>query len=299
MDRFDAMKVLVSVVEAGSLSAASRALGVPLPTVSRKMSDLELHLGTRLLNRSSRKVALTDAGQTYLAACKRILEQVAEAERGAAGEYSAPRGELALAAPIAFGRLHVLPVAAEFLKAYPDVDLRITLSDRISHILDEHIDIAVRIGELADSAFVARRIGDVRKLFCASPEYLAARGTPIRPADLGTHDCITFDALTPANEWTFPVGSHEEAVSVRSRLVVNTAEAAIDAAIAGVGIVRVLSYQAARALQEGRLVPALQAYEGPAWPVSLVHAGQGPVTLKVRAFLDFAAPRLRASLQRL
>lgn len=296
MDRLDSMKVLLAVTEAGSLSAASRVLGAPLATVSRKISDLEAHLGTRLLIRSSRKLALTDAGQNYVIACKRILEQVADAERAAAGEYSAPRGELTLAAPIAFGRLHILPVAADFLKAYPDIDLRITLSDRISHIVDEHIDLAIRIGELADSAFIAKRVGEVRKVVCASPEYFGARGTPAKPADLATHDCITFDALMSANVWVFPAGKQEEAVTVRSRLVINTAEAAIDAAIAGVGIARVLSYQVARALQEGKLVPALQAYEAPSWPVSLVHAGQGPLPLKVRAFLDFAAPRLRARL---
>lgn len=296
MDRLDSMKVLLAVTEAGSLSAASRVLGAPLATVSRKISDLEAHLGTRLLIRSSRKLALTDAGQTYIIACKRILEQVADAERAAAGEYSAPRGELTLAAPVAFGRLHILPVAADFLRAYPDIDLRVTLSDRISHIVDEHIDVAIRIGELADSAFIAKRVGEVRKVVCASPEYFAARGTPAKPADLAVHDCITFHPLTSADSWVFAVGKQEEAATVRSRLVINTAESAVDAAIAGVGIARVLSYQVARALQEGKLVLALQAYEAPSWPVSLVHAGQGPLPLKVRAFLDFAAPRLRAML---
>lgn len=297
MDRLDSMKVLLAVTEAGSLSAASRVLRAPLATVSRKISDLEAHLGTRLFIRSSRKLVLTDAGQTYVIACKRILEQVADAERAAAGEYSAPRGELTLAAPVAFGRLHILPVAADFLRAYPDIDLRVILSDRISHILDEHIDVAIRIGELADSTFIARRVGEVRKVVCASPEYLAARGTPAEPADLASHDCITFHPLTSANSWVFAVGKQEEAVTVRSRLVINTAESAVDAAIAGVGIARVLSYQVARALHEGKLVLALQAYEAPSWPVSLVHAGQGPLPLKVRAFLDFAAPRLRAMLQ--
>ena len=296
MDRLDSMKVFLAVTDAGSLSAASRVLGAPLATVSRKVSDLEAHLGTRLLIRSSRKLTLTDAGQTYVVACKRILEDVADAERAAAGEYSAPRGELTLAAPIAFGRLHILPVVADFLKAYPDIDLIVTLSDRISHILDEHIDVAIRIGELADSSFIARRIGEVRKIVCASPDYFSAHGMPATPADLATHDCITFNVLTSADAWMFPVGKQEEAVNLRSRLVVNTAEAAVDAAIAGVGIARVLSYQAADAVRRGKLAVALQPFEAPPWPVSLVHAGQGPLPLKVRAFLDFAAPRLRAML---
>lgn len=300
MDRLDAMKVLLAATDAGSLSAASRVLGSPLATVSRKISDLEAHLGTRLLIRSSRKLALTDAGQTYVLACKRILEQVADAERAAAGEYSAPRGELTIAAPIAFGRLYIVPIAADFLRAYLDIDLRIALSDRISNILDEHIDLAIRIGELADSAFIAKRVGAVRKVVCASPKYFAARGTPAKPADLAAHDCVTFDALASANAWTFPAGpagKQQQVVTVRSRLVVNTAEAAIDAAIAGVGITRLLSYQAARALQANQLTLTLQGYEAPSWPVSLVHVGQGPLPLKVRAFVDFAAPHLHAMLQ--
>jgi DNA-binding transcriptional LysR family regulator len=147
-----------------------------------------------------------------------------------------------------------------------------------------------------DSDFVAKRIGEVRKVVCASPDYFATRGTPVKPDDLAAHDCISFNALMAADAWVFPAEKQEEAVSVRSRLVVNTAEAAIDAAIAGVGIARVLSYQAANAVRDGKLVLALQTFEAPSWPVSLVHAGQGPLPLKVRAFLDFAAPRLRASL---
>ena len=172
-----------------------------------------------------------------------------------------------------------------------------TLSDRISHILDEHIDLAIRIGELADSSFIAKRVGEVRKVVCASPAYFSARGTPVRPADLAGHDCITFNVLMSADAWVFPVGKQEESVTVHSRLVVNTAEAAVDAAIAGVGIARVFSYQCAKAVQDGKLVPALQKFEAPSWPVSLVHAGQGPMPQKVRAFLDFAAPRLRSMLQ--
>ncbi len=296
MDRLDSMKVLVASVEAGSLSAAARRIGVPLATISRKVSELEAHLNTRLLIRSSRRLALTDAGEAYFTACKRILEQVSEAERAAGGEYSAPRGELAISAPVALGRIHVLPVVTEFLKTYPDIDVRLLLSDRVSHIVDDHIDLAVRVGPLSDSSFVASRVAEVRRVVCASPAYFAAHGVPQKPSDLAGHDCVTFDQLMPVDAWSFPVGKRDETVRVHARLAVNTAEAAIDAAIAGVGITRVLSYQAAEGLRRRALALALESFEPAAWPVSLVHAGQGPLPLKLRAFLDFAVPRLRAKL---
>ena len=296
MDRFDSMSVLLTVVEAGSLSAAARRLGTPLTTVSRKVSELEMHLKTRLLNRSSRRVTLTDAGRPYVAACKRILEEVGEAERAAAGEYSAPKGDLMITAPVVFGRLHVLPIVVEFLKAYPDIDIRIALADRVVNIQEDHVDLAVRIGELPDSSLVARRVGSIRRVVCASPAYLAERGTPKNPGELGTHDCITFEGMAPADAWIFTTGKSDTAVAIHSRLIVNTAEAAIDAAIAGVGITRVLSYQVASALRAGALALALQKFEPAPWPVSLVYAGQRLLPLKLRAFLDFAASRLQAAL---
>jgi len=290
------MSILVTVSEAGSLSAAARRLGTPLATVSRKVSDLETHLKTRLLNRSNRRVTLTDAGQSYVAACKRILEEVGEAERGAAGEYSAPTGDLTITAPIVFGRLHVLPVAVEFLKAYPDIDIRIALADRVVNILEDHVDLAVRIGELPDSSFRARRLGSTRRVVCGSPAYFAARGAPKNPAELGAHDCITFEGMMSADAWTFTIGKSDAAVAIHSRLVVNTAEAAIDAATAGGGITRVLSYQAAAAVRAGALAIVLQDFEQVPSPVNLVYPDQRLLPLKLRAFLDFAGPRLQARL---
>jgi len=299
MDRLEAMSILVAAVDAGSLSAASRRLDRPLATVSRKVSELEAHLGTRLLTRSSRRLALTDAGQSYVAACKRILDDVEEAERAAAGEYTAPRGELIITAPVVFGRLHVLPVVADFLRAYSEIDLRIVLSDRVVNLFEEHVDLAVRIGDLPDSSLVATRVGTIRRVVCASPAYFAARGTPQRPGDLGAHDCVTFEVLGAPDTWTFPAGKSTTSVRVHSRLVVNTAEAAIDAAIAGVGITRVMSYQVATAIREGSLAVALREFEPSPWPVSLVYGGGRLLPLKVRAFLDFAAPRLRTRLAEL
>jgi DNA-binding transcriptional LysR family regulator len=296
MDRLDAMSILVAVVDAGSLSAASRRLGTPLATVSRKVSELEAHLGTRLLNRSSRRLMPTDAGRSYVEACRRILEDVGEAERAAAGEYRAPRGDLVVTAPVVFGRLHVLPVVAEFLAAYRDVDVRLVLADRLANLFEEHIDLAVRIGDLPDSSLVATRIGAIRRVVCGSPAYFAARGTPQEPRDLEAQDCIAFEALLAPGAWTFPVGKSFVPVRIHSRLVVNTAEAAIDAAIAGVGITRVLSYQVHAALEERRLGLVLEDFEPDPWPVHLVYGGGRLVPLKLRAFLDFAAPRLRARL---
>jgi len=294
MDRLEAMSVLLAVVEAGTLSAAARRLGLPLATVSRNISDLEARLKTRILNRSARQTSLTDAGRAYVAACKRILEQVDEAEAEASGEFSAPRGSLSITAPILFGRMHVLPLALQFLQAYPDIDLAIDLSDRIVNLLDGHLDLAVRIGDLEDSALVATRIGSIRRITCASVEYLDRRGRPRQPADLQDHDCITFANLGSPQGWRFR--GDDAPVPVRSRLTVNTAEAAIDAVVAGLGLTRVLSYQIAAELDAGKVQIVLADFEMPPWPVSLVYPGQGLLPQKLRAFLDFATPRLRTQL---
>ena len=298
MDRLEAMSILREAVDAGSLSAAGRRLGVPLATVSRKVSELERHLGTRLLNRSSRKLTLTDAGRSYVVACKRILEDVAEAERVASGEYSAPKGNLTLSAPIVFGRLHVLPIVMAFLKHHPDIDIRLVLADRVVDLHEDHVDLAIRIGDLPDSSLVAVRVGSIRRVVCGSPAYFAGRGTPLHPAELSAHDCVSFEGLMASDSWSFRVGKSDTPVAIHSRLVVNTAEAAIDAAVAGVGITRVLSYQVASATKAGALAVVLEAFEPAPVPVNLVHAGQGLLPLKLRAFIDFAAPLLRAGLLR-
>ncbi|NZA26518.1 LysR family transcriptional regulator [Luteimonas sp. SJ-92] len=296
MDRLEAMGVFMSVVEHGSLSAAGRKLGMPLATVSRKLSDLETHLKARLLNRSTRGLTLTDSGRDYLSACKRILEDVTEAERAAAGEFSEPRGELVITAPLVMGRMHVLPVVVEFLAAYPEIKVRLIQGDRIAQLHEEQIDLAVRVGELPDSRLTATRIGTIRRVVCAHPEYFSAYGLPSVPRDLADHRCVTFDAINSTEVWRFPVDGAEVAVPVRSALVVNTAEAAIDAAIAGVGVTRVLSYQIEEWKRRGRLQTVLREFEPPAMPASLVYTGQRRLPLKLRAFLDYATPRLRERL---
>ena len=296
MDRFESMMTLVAAVDAGSLSAGARRLGMPLATVSRKVSELEQHLKTRLFNRSGRQLTLTDAGQSYVASCKRILDQLGEAERAATGEYSSPRGELTITAPLVFGRIHALPVVAEFLQVYPEIDVRLVLSDRVANLLEDHFDAAIRVGDLPDSSLVATRIGGIHRVVCASPAYLAARGTPEEPQELQRHDCVTFEGLSSPQTWIFRSAKGDLIVAVHSRLAVNTAEAAIDAAIGGLGITRVLSYQIAGAERTGALVRVLRSFESNATPINLVYSGQPLLPLKLRAFIDFAAPRLKARL---
>ena len=293
MDRLDAMTVFLAVVDCGSLSAAGRRLAMPLATVSRKLAELEDHLGARLLNRSTRRLEITEAGRSYEQACRRILDDVAGAEAAVAGEYDTPRGELAITAPLVFGRLHVLPVVNDFLRTNAEVDVRLALGDRIAHLIDEHVDVAVRIGTLPDSRLSATRLGQLRSVVCASPAWLKAHGTPRTPDELAAHRCITFESIFPG-PWRFADGA--TFTPARPRLVVNTAEAAVDAAVAGLGVTRLLSYQADAALREKRLRLLLRPFEPEPVPVHLVWDGQQRVTSKLRTFLDFAAPRLRERL---
>jgi DNA-binding transcriptional LysR family regulator len=295
MDRLEVMTMLVASAETGSFSAASRKLGVPLPTLSRKVAELEAHLKTRLFVRSTRKLALTEVGFTYLGACRRILEQVGEAETEAAGEFSTPRGELVITAPIVFGRLHVLPVISDFLAHFPEINVRMTLSDQNVNLIEDHIDMAVRVGALPDSSMMATRVGTIRRVICGSPDYFAGHGVPKTPKDLADFTCVTFSGM-PAS-WTFVSRNRaSQSPRPRCRLNINTAEAAIDAAIAGVGLTHVLSYQVSRAIAEGKLRVVLREFEPEPAPIHIIHAGQGLVPLKMRRFLEFAIPRLRKVL---
>ncbi len=296
MDRLEAMSLFVSVVDGGSLSAASRNLSMPLASVSRKISELEGHLKIKLLNRTTRRIELTDSGRVYFSACQKILEELSEVERVVTGEYIIPKGHLTLTAPVVFGRLHVLPIVTDFLKAYPEIDVRLILSDRVVDMMDEHIDIALRIGKLSDSALVARGVGFIREVVCGSPAYFKTHGKPKRPDDLKTHDCVTFDSLGEASQWMFRKGKKNQMVSVHSRLTVSTSEAAMDASVAGIGVTRVLSYQVKSHLASGKLVLALQEYEADSLPVSLIYSRERSLPLKMRAFIDFTIPRLKNEL---
>ncbi|KUR78260.1 LysR family transcriptional regulator [Novosphingobium sp. FSW06-99] len=294
MDRFEAMEMLLAAVDRGSLSAAARHLRVPVPTLSRKVADLEALLGTRLLIRTTRKLSLTDAGLAYVTAARRIIEQVQEAEREAAGEFIVPRGDLIITAPETFGRRHVLPIVMDFLALFPQINVRLELANRNANLFDDHIDMAVRIGRLPDSSMIATRIGTMRALTCASPAVIAGHGVPQHPRDLETLPCIALDGATAASAWRFrdpETGTLMEA-DLPARLITG-AEARVEAAIAGAGFARLLHYQAWDALCDGRLVTVLDAYEPDPLPVHLIHVTRGQMPLKMRRFLDFAAPRLR------
>jgi DNA-binding transcriptional LysR family regulator len=260
MDRLESMSTFLAVVETGSLSAAARRLKTPLATVSRKVSELESHLRTKLFNRSSRKLVLTDAGSSYFAACKRILADVTEAERAASGEYSAATGELIVTAPVGLGRAYLIPILADFLKAYPDIKASLLLADRVQSLFQEHIDLGLRIGPLPDSSLIAVHVGTTRRVICASPAYLAAHGTPRTPDELTRHDCITYAGFMSPDVWTFFKDKAAIAVPVRARLVVGSAEAACDAACAGIGITSAFAYHFQAALKRGDLTTLLDPW---------------------------------------
>jgi DNA-binding transcriptional LysR family regulator len=299
VDRLEAMSLFMAVTEAGSLAGASRRLRVPVQTVSRKLAALEAHLGARLLTRTTRRLALTEEGRHYAEACRRILHDVDDAERWVAGRHAEPTGPVVLTAPVVFGRLHVLPPLLDFLAAHPKADARLLLVDRVVDLVEEGVDLAVRIGELPDSSLVARRLGGLRRVVCASPAYLERRGTPRAPEDLRRHDCVTFAGISSTVRWVFGDRRGDRAVPIRSRLVVTTAEAAVDAAVAGLGVVRLLSYQVAAALAAGRLRLLLESFEAPEVPVSLVAVETRSVPTRVRALGDFLVPRLRRRLAEL
>jgi DNA-binding transcriptional LysR family regulator len=297
MDRLEAMSLLLSAVESGSLSKASQHLGLPLATVSRKVAELENHLRATLLIRSAKGLELTPTGRSYVTAAKAILEQLTEAERAAAGEYTAPKGDLVVTAPTMFGRLHALPVVTRFLAAYPEVSVSLVLTDRVTHFLDDQVDVALRIGALPDSSLVATRLGTVRHVVCASPDYLAANGTPMTLDDLARHSVISFQNTSALSTWDFQVGGVEVAASFRSRLGVNTIDAAIEAALSGAGLVRALSYQVVDHVRSGRITVVLDAFAPPPRPVHLVYDRQNRLPLKLRAFVDFVVPRLRERIE--
>jgi len=298
MDRLEAMSIVLAVAEAGSLSAAARRLNTPVATASRKISELETHLRAKLFDRTARKLALTVAGSSYVAASRRILADLMEAERAASGEYLAPTGELIISAPVNLGRLHLIPILAEFLGVYPKIDIRLILIDRIVSLPEDHVDVALRVGVLPDSRLIALRVGSVRRVTCASPAYLAARGTPSTPDDLDGHDCIIYEGILAPDAWKFVRDKMEIAVSVQPRLIVSNVEAACDAARAGIGIARVFSHHVAASIEAGTLVTVLDDFETKPLPVSLLYAAGRFLPIKVRAFFDFAAPRLKVRLAR-
>lgn len=300
MDRFDAINAFVAVARSGGFSAAGRALGMPVANVSRKVALLEEALGVRLFVRTTRHVALTEGGRRYFEACSRVIDALRDADEEVTDEYRQPKGDLVITAPLGFGQQHLQPVVHEFLRAYGQVNVHLQLADRVLPLVEEHVDCAVRIGRLADSSLVARELGATRIVVCAAPAYLQARGTPLDLAALSSHDCISWTGLGPHKTWALTVRrdarSTETQVPVHVRTSTTTPESALQAAIAGLGLVQVTSYQVAPHVAAGRLVPVLAAHDSDPYPVNLVYPSKRLIPLKLQAFLDFATPRLTQRL---
>lgn len=291
MDRLEAMSLLMSTLDAGSFSAAARLRDMPVGTLTRKIGQLEEHLGAVLLIRSTRKLALTDAGRRYVAGARQIIDQVDQIEREAAGEFVGPTGQLVVSAPRMFGRLAVLPIVAEFLERHPGITIDLQLLDHNVDLAAGDADVAVRIGPLPDSGLIATRLGSMRSVIAASPELLDHHGTPAEAAELASLPFIRLNIPLPGS------GANGSGKTVDpARLSVSSAEAAVDAATRGMGAVRVLHYQVAEAVRAGRLRLILEDHEDEAAPVHVLHASLHQLPQKTRLFIDFASVRLGAFL---
>ena len=293
-DRLDALTIFVAVAERQSFAEAARQLNRSPASVTRGVAALEERLQTRLLNRTTRAVSLTDAGARFLESGRRLLATYDELETVSSGERTEPRGWVNVTAPVMFGRLHVLPLVRSFLSEYPQVDVRLLLLDRVVSLVDEGLDLGVRIGQLPDSGLRAVRVGQVRRIVCAAPQYLSRHGEPATPRDLGSHSLVACTAVTPVpDRWSFHGPDGATSVTVRPRLVVNTTAAAVDAALDQFGLTCIRSYQAEPHAAAGRLKTVLVEYEPPPAPIHIVHPEGRHLPPKIRLFLDYATERLR------
>lgn len=293
MDQIHLMNVLVAVGDEESFAAAARRLDLSPAAVTRAIAALEAQLGVKLVLRTTRNVRLTEAGSRYLEDSRNILASIAEANRAAAGGNAQPRGNLSVTASVLFGKAFVMPSIVRFLAEYPEVDVSAYFLDRIVNLVDEGIDVAVRIGHLPDSSLKALRVGSVRRVLCAAPAYLARHGCPRHPEDLPRHTVIAASGISPRVEWRFGTVDDPTVVRIRPRLTVTSNDAAIDAALAGLGICRLLSYQVARELADGRLRIVLADFEEAPWPVHILHRESKYGSVKVRKFIDLLAGELR------
>lgn len=294
MDRLYAMTVFVTVVEEGGFARAARRLNVSPPVVTRAIADLEAHLQARLLTRTTRVVRVTEAGARYVQDCRRLLSDIQEADEAAKGMHGAPRGALTLTASVLFGHMFVMPIVADYLRCHPEVNASCWFVDRVMHMVDEGVDVAVRIGELPDSSLHAIRVGTVRRIVCASPDYLAAHGLPRHPQDLDGHTVIAATGVTSSTQWHFQVEGQTRAYAVQPRIATNANASAITAALGGFGLTRLMSYQVADHLRAGRLQALLAEFEHAPLPVHVVYREGRQASQKVRTFLDFMVERLRA-----
>ncbi len=294
MDKLGAMRTFVEIADRGSLTAAGEALGRSLPTVVRTLAALERELGVVLLRRTTRRMSLTEEGRVYLERCRRLLADLDEMETLVGSGRSEPRGTLRVTASVLFGQLHVAPAVRAFLARHPAVEVELLLLDRVVNLVEEGLDVAVRIGPLADSSLIAVPGGQVRRVVCASPDLLEARGEPRHPDDLASLPCVRFGGIAPGHVWRFREGGRERAVQVSGALTTNQGAVALDACAAGLGFGLFLSYQVEPAVRAGRLRVVLREFEPPPLPVSLVYADARLVSSRLRAFLDWMKPRLRA-----
>ena len=280
------MQAFVAVADLRGFAPAARKLRLSPSAVTRLIAALEQHLGARLLQRTTRSVALTDAGTRYLERVRRILADVEEAEGAAEGERSLPQGRLVISAPVGFGRLHVSPIVSAYLKRYRQVSVDLRLSDLVINLVEEGVDVAVRIGHLADSSLVARQVGQMRRILVASPGYIKAQGEPKTPEAVGSHQVIQFGTSAAVADWRFVRDGKEIRIAAAPRLVTNSADAAIQYAVGGGGLTRVLGYQAADAIKRGRLKIVLAKFEQPPLPIHIVYPTSRLLSAKVRAFID-------------
>ncbi len=288
MDRFAAMTAFVTVAEHRSFAAAARRLAISPSAATRMVAALEELLGIRLLQRTTRSVTLTDAGARYLESARRILAAVDDAESTARAEVAIPTGRLVVAAPLVFGRREVAPLLSDLLARWPEVTGELVLADRVVNLLEEGVDVAVRIGALADSSLRVRPLGKTRRVLVASPEYLAGRKAPRRPRDLARHALVHFTGLTPTPEWRFDAAGEDERVAFRPAFVTNSADAAIGHAERGGGIAMALSYQVVDAVRRGALRVVLAKFEPPTLPIQLVYPASRLVSASLRAFIELA-----------
>lgn len=294
MDRFHLMSVFVAVAETEGFAAGARRLNMSPPAVTRAIATLEEQLGVKLFNRTTRYVRTTEAGQRYLTDARRILVDLDAADEAAAGINAEPRGHLIVTAPVMFGRLHVMPGIINYLERYPDTEVSAVFLDRVVNLLEEGIDVGIRIGELPDSTMQALPVGSVRIVTCASPDYLTEHGTPQHPEELSGHSIIASSAGNNAVDWRFHQLKDSWSQRLKPRLSVTTNDAAIEAAIQGLGITRLLSYQVAPFITEGKLQVILEDYEPTPRPVNIVHREGRFSSARVRAFIDLLAEQLRA-----
>ena len=295
MDQLHLINVFVTVVDTNGLAGAARKLGLSPPAVTRAVNELEAQLGVRLLTRTTRVVRVTESGARYVEDCRRILAELAEANESVGGMHSAPRGRLTLTAPVLFGARFVTPIVTEYLQRYPDVSASCWFLDRIVNMMDEGVDVAVRIGELPDSSMQAIHVGHVRRVICGAPRYLEQHGIPQRPDDLQQHCIISASAVTPTPEWRLAQDGAPCIVKLQPRLITTTNDSAVAAAVSGFGLTRLLSYQVADHLRDGQLATVLDEADPAVLPVHVVHREGRHASQKARAFLDLAIERLRAN----